>query len=437
MLFKIRCKIEFKIEFKIKFEIKFEIEIKILKIKLYFFHIYIIAMNNNIILVILLACILFIYGILFNIKNKQTQLIIESFNNVQNIFKEPLKELNNNQQGIYLSRMEPFMLGTWTTNESTVTGNQVNNVMIIAKNEDKNNKTITISNVEYPISFIGEGVVITEKVNDTSILINFLNFTQTTDLRQPFKDIAGLPRGIVYFTGKIQKTYLTYKLLNGSILNNNQNELKRIIENKIFGVNPPPLNYDIFTYKIMVDNYKYPDNMITFTNKTIPYKNIAQWRIDKLKNIYKNKIMFSIKRIYQGANNERVTTQMSQKYNTVPLDENGLRNQITIKKAQEELLLNRITNNFKLVQTEVYYYYVQKTTQDYQYQDKNLLYNNSSNMNLIGNLQSSFTNTISYPDLNSLMNKGNNQYNTKKSTFETPDINKEYTFWIWDANILL
>ena len=144
-----------------------------------------------------------------------------------------------------------------------------------------------------------------------------------------------------------------------------------------------------------------------------------------------------MKRIYQGANNERVTTQMSQKYNTVPLDENGLRNQITIKKAQEELLLNRITNNFKLVQTEVYYYYVQKTTQDYQYQDKNLLYNNSSNMNLIGNLQSSFTNTISYPDLNSLMNKGNNQYNTKKSTFETPDINKEYTFWIWDANILL
>jgi hypothetical protein len=120
-------------------------------------------MNNNIILVFLLACILFIYGILFNIKNKQTQLIIESFNNVQNIFKEPLKELNNNQQGIYLSRMDTFMLGSWTTNESTVTGNQVNNVMTIAKNEETNNKTISISNVEYPISFIGEGVVITEK----------------------------------------------------------------------------------------------------------------------------------------------------------------------------------------------------------------------------------------------------------------------------------
>ena len=86
---------------------------------------------------------------------------------------------------------------------------------------------------------------------------------------------------------------------------------------------------------------------------------------------------------------------------------------------------------------EVYYYYIQKTTQDYQYQDKNLLYNNSSNMNLIGNLQSSFTNTISYPDLNSLMNNGNNYYNTKKLTFDTTDINKEYIFIVWDANILL
>jgi hypothetical protein len=392
---------------------------------------------NNIILVILLVCVLFIYGILFNIKNNQTRLIIESFSDVKNIFKEPLKELNNNQQGIYLSRMDAFMLGTWTTNESTVTGDQVNNVMTIAKNEEKDNKTISIFNVEYPISFIGEGVIITEKVNNTSILINFLNFTQTSDLQQPFKDIVGLPRGIVYFNGKIQKTYLTYKLLNGTTLSKNQNELKRIIENKIFGVSPPPLNYDIFTYKIMVDNYKYPDNMITLTDKTIPYKNIAKWRIDRLKNIYHNKIMFSIKRIYQGVNNERVTTQMSQKYDVVPLDENGLRNQIIIKKAQEELLLNRITNSFNLVQTEVYYYYIQKTTQDYQYQDTNLLYNNSSNMNLIGNLQNSFTNTISYPDLNSLINKGNNYFNTKKYTFDTPDINKEYIFYIWDENILL
>jgi len=392
---------------------------------------------NNIILVILLVCVLFIYGILFNIKNNQTKLIIESFSDIKNIFKEPLKELNNNQQGIYLSRMDAFMLGTWTTNESTVTGDQVNNVMTIAKNEDKDNKTISIFNVEYPISFIGEGVIITEKVNNTSILINFLNFTQTSDLQQPFKDIVGLQRGIVYFSGIIQKTYLTYKLLNGTTLSKDQNELKRIIENKIFGVNPPPLNFDIFTYKIMVDNYKYPNNMISLTDKTIPYKNIAKWRIDKLKNIYHNKIMFSMKRIYKGVNNERVTTQMSQKYNVVPLDENGLRNQIIIKKAEEELLLNRITNSFKLIQTEVYYYYVQKTTQDYQYQDTTLSYSYSSNMNLIGNLQNSFTNTISYPDLGSIINKGNNYYNTKKFTFDTPDINKEYIFYIWDSNILL
>jgi hypothetical protein len=392
---------------------------------------------NNIILIILLVCILFIYGLLFNIKNKQTKFIMESFIDIESDFKKPLTELNNNQQRIYLSRMNTFMLGDWTTNESTVSGNEVNNIMSIYKHQDEDMNLISIMNVEYPISFVGEGVIITEKVNDTSILINFLNFTQTTDLQQPFKDIVGLPRGIVYFSGKIEKTYLTYKLLNGTTLSENQKELKRIIENKIFTVKPPPLNYDIYTYKIMIDNYKYPDNMITMSNNTIPYKDIAQWRIDKLKNIYQNKIMFSIKRVYEGVNKERVTTQMSQKYNVVPLDENGLKNQIIIKKAQEELLLNRITNSFTLIETEVYYYYIQKTTQSYQYQDKNLLYNNASNMNLVGNLQNSFTNSISYPELGSLINNGINYYNTKKTTFNTPDINKEYTFYIWDANILL
>jgi len=392
---------------------------------------------NNMILIILLVCVLFIYGILFNIKNKHTKYIVESFIDLQDTFKEPLKELNANQQNIYLSRMNEFILGTWTTNESTVSGNEVNNVMSIYKQQDEDKNIITIFDVEYPISFIGEGVVITEKVNNTSILINFLNFTETTNLEQPFNEIAGLPRGIVYFTGKIEKTYLTYKLLNGTTLNNTQNEIKRIIENKIFNVKPPPLNYDIFTYKIMIDEYKYPNDMITMTNNTIPYKNIAKWRIDKIKNNYQNKFMFSMKRVYEGANNQRVTTQMSQKYDVIPLDENGLRNQITIKKAEEELLLNRITNSFKLVQTEVYYYYINKTTQKYSYQDTNLLNNNSAVMNLAGNIQNSFTNTISYPDLTSLINNGTNQFITKKFIFYTNDIKKEYTFFVWDANILV
>jgi len=392
---------------------------------------------NNMILIILLVCVLFIYGILFNIKNKHTKYIVESFIDLQDTFKEPLKELNANQQNIYLSRMNEFILGTWTTNESTVSGNEVNNVMSIYKQQDEDKNIITIFDVEYPISFIGEGVVITEKVNNTSILINFLNFTETTNLEQPFNEIAGLPRGIVYFTGKIEKTYLTYKLLNGTTLNNTQNEIKRIIENKIFNVKPPPLNYDIFTYKIMIDEYKYPNDMITMTNNTIPYKNIAKWRIDKIKNNYQNKFMFSMKRVYEGANNQRVTTQMSQKYDVIPLDENGLRNQITIKKAEEELLLNRITNSFKLVQTEVYYYYINKTTQKYSYQDTNLLNNNSAVMNLAGNIQNSFTNTISYPDLTSLINNGTNQFITKKFIFDTNDIKKEYSFFVWDANILV
>ena len=393
---------------------------------------------NNIILIILLVILLFVYAILFNIKNKQTKNIIESFSDVQkSIFKESLKKLNSNDEAIYLSRMNAFILGNWTTDKSEVSGNEVKNIMEIQEDIELNNKNIIIFNETYPINFIGEGVIITEKINGTSIIINFMNFTNKNNLNQPFNTIEGLPRGIINFSGKINKRYLTYKLLNGITLTDKQNELKRIIENKIFNINPPPLKYDITTYKIMINNYKYPENMINFTTNTIPYKEIEKWRIDKIKNVYNNSFKISIKRTYQGINNERLTTQMSQKYDLVPLDENGLKNQITIKKAEEELLLNRITNSFQLVETEVYYYYINNSTQKYVYNDKNLLYSSASNMNLIGNLENSFSNDISYPDLDSLMNKGENYYKPYKFTFKTPDINKEYTFTLWNQNLVV
>jgi hypothetical protein len=393
---------------------------------------------NNIILIILLVILLFVYAILFNIKNKQTKNIIESFSDVQkSIFKESLKKLNSNDEAIYLSRMNAFILGNWTTDKSEVSGNKVKNIMEIKEDIELNNKNIIIFNETYPINFIGEGVIITEKINGTSIIINFINFTNKNNLNQPFNTIEGLPRGIINFSGKINKRYLTYKLLNGITLTDKQNELKRIIENKIFNINPPPLKYDITTYKIMINNYKYPENMINFTTNTIPYKEIEKWRIDKIKKVYNNSFKISIKRTYQGINNERLTTQMSQKYDLVPLDENGLKNQITIKKAEEELLLNRITNSFQLVETEVYYYYINNSTQKYVYNDKNLLYSSASNMNLIGNLENSFSNDISYPDLDSLMNKGENYYKPYKFTFKTPDINKEYTFTLWNQNLVV
>ena len=58
-------------------------------------------------------------------------------------------------------------------------------------------------------------------------------------MKQPFTQITGLPRGVVYVQGDNEQVFLTYKLLNGTQLDENQNELKRIIENKIFTYETP------------------------------------------------------------------------------------------------------------------------------------------------------------------------------------------------------
>lgn len=443
---------------------------------------------NHITLFILLLCIIFIYGIIFTIKNRQTKIIVESFQERENNFmNHQLKELNKiAEKNIYQSHMKTFTTGFWTTNESYMNGNNVQNTMYINLDNDTD-RYLTIFNKKYPINFVGDGVIITNTVAGSNLLINFKKFTDTNDMNQPFTPIAGLPRGVIYIQGDNEQVFMTYKLLNGTQLDKNQNELKRIIKNKIFTYETPLLNYDISTYKKLTTNYRYPDNMINFTNSTIPLKNIAKWRINKIKNNMDGKIVFVYKRIYMGPNNEIVNTQLSQHYTLTALNSNGLHDQITIGKAQEELLLNGITNSFRLFGTMVYYFYIAKDTQSFTigHQSKitskkqcykeggtpyayckssgvhyccgvcnatatcgsngNLKYCACESMNQINknklqlsnNIGNTFTNTIRYPNLSEVVNSSTNEYAAWPLWFPTDDLNKTYTFTIWNQNLVI
>jgi hypothetical protein len=441
---------------------------------------------NNLTLFILLLCVIFIYGIIFTIKNRQTKIIVENFQEQEkNFMNYQLKELNKiSEKNIYQSQMKTFTTGFWTTDESYMNGSNVLNTMYINLDDDAN-RYLTIFNKKYPINFVGNGVIMTDTVDGSNLLINFKKFTETNDMKQPFTSITGLPRGVVYVQGVNEKVFLTYKLLNGAQLDENQNELKRIIENKIFTYETPALNYDVKTYKILTTNYRYPDNMINFTNSTIPLKNIAKWRIDKIKNNMDGKIMFAYKRMYTGPNLELVITQLSQRYSLPAFDSNGLHNQITIGKAQDELLLNGITNSFNLFGTLVYYFYIIKDTQSitlgnqpkitsndqcikaggnsYNYcQSSGVHYccgacngeatcgsngglrwcaceslneMNKNQLQLSGGISNSFSDTIRYPDLSQVVKSSTNVYGAWPLWFPTDDLNKTYTFTVWDQNL--
>ena len=441
---------------------------------------------NNLTLFILLLCVIFIYGIIFTIKNRQTKMIVESFQEQEkNFMNQQLKELNKiSEKNIYQSRMKTFTTGFWTTNESYMNGTNVQNTMYINLDNDAD-RYLEIFNKKYPINFVGYGVIITDTVDGSNLLINFKKFTDTNDMKQPFTQITGLPRGVVYVQGDNEQVFMTYKLLNGAELDENQNELKRIIENKIFTYETPVLNYDVKTYKILTTNYRYPDNMITFTNSAIPLKDIAKWRIDKIKNNMEGKFMFAYKRIYKGTNDEVVYTQLSQRYSLPAFNSKGLHNQITIGKAQEELLLNGITNSFRLFGTMVYYFYIIKDTQsitlgnqpkitsndqciraggnNYNYcQSSGVHYccgacngqatcgsngglrwcaceslneMNKNKLQLSGGISSAFSDTIRYPNLSQIVNSSTNEYGAMPLFVPTDDLNKTYTVTVWNKNV--
>tara|TARA_B110000037_G_C17067592_1_gene484450 strand:- start:235 stop:1416 length:1182 start_codon:yes stop_codon:yes gene_type:complete len=392
---------------------------------------------NNIIILILVICLLFIYGIIFTIKNKQIKNIVESFidsENTKSLLINPINILKDNKN-IYLSRMNTFVNGIWTTDQSTVSGSTVQNIMDISISEDS--RTLTLYNKTYVISYVGRGVIITETLDNRNLLINFLNFNNEKDSNQPFNKIVGLPKAIVYIQGSDEKVYVSYKLLNGTTLTEDQNELKRIIEKKIFDYKPPVLNYDIKTYNKLINNYRFPENMISFTDKVIPLKDITKAKIKKINTNYHNKVMFAYKRVYRGANNTIVKTQLSQRYTLPFLTETGLNYQIILKRAQEELLLNDITNSFELIGTEFYYFYISSDVNNIKYQNAATLNTSSSNMNLFSTIRDSFSSTVSYPDLNAILNTTVNNYSVWPFWFPTTEIDKDYTYTLWNSNLVL
>ena len=106
---------------------------------------------NNITLFILLLCVIFIYGIIFTIKNRQTKIIVESFQEQEkNFMNNTLNELNKiSEKNIYQSRMKTFTTGFWTTNESYMNGTNVQNTMYINLDDDAD-RYLEIFNKKYP-----------------------------------------------------------------------------------------------------------------------------------------------------------------------------------------------------------------------------------------------------------------------------------------------
>tara|TARA_A100001015_G_scaffold321024_1_gene449683 strand:+ start:1446 stop:2693 length:1248 start_codon:yes stop_codon:yes gene_type:complete len=369
---------------------------------------------NTINILLLILIILIIYGYFFNIKNNQILNIFENFNidkledindkfNLVNLNKKSIDTILDNDN-IWLSRMASFATGIWTSNKSEIKTNTVDgikkrevinnmSIFISVKDYKRSEDNVTYNNIKYPISDIGRGTINTQSVNNTYLIINFLNFTNNDDLNLPYPHIPGLPRCIVYVIGDVSIKFVSLKLINGTNADNVDNEILKIIK---FGINEslPELDYDILSYKKLIGNYKYPNDAV----KWHKYSSNIPSTIDrnKIVNIYNNQITFTIQRTYQGANNNFITTKMSQPFN-ITIEDNFeiILSKIRILNQNTEKKLNNISNKYFAYSVTLYFYKNIEYNTRYNYGNPK---KNISSKSFL-NPNSTLTNWIGYPGI--------------------------------------
>ncbi len=327
----------------------------------------------NILLLILV--ILIVYGYFFNIKNNQITKIFENFQNeaINDINSEynlvdhsiDIEEITD-EGNIPMSRMGNYADGTWLTNKSEILNSNLINTMVI-KIVD-NGGTVDYMGKKFNINTLDKSVIKTNLNEEgVQLFINFLEFTNYNNLDMPYEPIPGLPRCIVYELNKdedVTNKYVSLKLINGTNVNDLDPEIKRIIKYKIFDNKIPYLDYDVFTYRKIIGNYRYPFNTITSYeyNKSIDDKTKEYY----LKN-YQNNMAFSVKRTYKTANDKLVSTKMSQKFFLKLISGGSMLSKINLLDPIKEMEINGISQKFKPYSSTVYYYVLKDYNVKYGY----------------------------------------------------------------------
>jgi hypothetical protein len=405
-------------------------------------------MYNKIIypIIIILFSILFIYGILLKNEN------IKFNNKIENFLNEASDNLGNN----LLSNTEftkDFINGSWTTLTTSVDSDyNVSNLMEVnIDNYDKDRKNygfITIDNIKYNVTYLSNEnmvcVVDNENNNsnnkDSSIHIKLINkFNENdTKIEQGLPYQNNIPKCIItqYIGNILLFNYVSYKVYNNKV----NSELYRIIlsGNYYVGKLPPIYNYNV--YNKIVNNYDYPSNYISidnFINDNSRYQNI----INKLRDKYNGNLRFCIQRVFYTPSygNTEIITRLSPTIMLKVLDEDKIAKKLRIVSFEEDKKSNNLNNFFRPKATILYFYKFTKSTDRYDYAEKQLILpasflllsqkNNATNM---------FNNpTLSYDNVPSVEKIITNDYTLTMVNRMDSDMNNNTFFNFSDLYYLI
>jgi hypothetical protein len=396
-------------------------------------------MTNSIIIPILviIICLIIVYGILSYKFNKKIINTIESFEtNLQinnlNQFKE---NLQNN-----IEITSQIANGTWTTYNTVVDSNYNANEFIMnininqnSNNENNNYGTVVLNkNNELVftcnITSILNGCIVTSNIvysgGFTTPFTIFIQFVGLAD--EATKDEI---QNQVYYVNTTQMAiisifsdnilvikYASYKIYNNQV----DSLVYPILKSKSFYINNPPAIYDYDTYNVIVNSYKFPSNPISFTfsnnnNSTI---------LSTIQNNYLGNIVFAIQRVFNSPNGKKIITNLSPQILVNPIQNSILPDTIQIVPLSVDKEVNNLTSFYVPISTIVYFYkFTSIINTKYGYNNPNISTNSSvMNFNNNGNLM--FNQSLQYPDINSVYQKNNYQYNIQYLTTINSNMNE-------------
>jgi len=373
---------------------------------------------------IIIFSILIIFAILQNNNNKKLNNGIEKFmNNYLEYEKNDLKlNLQNN-----LEITKEFANGTWTFINTTLDSNYNANNLItinidsipgIDNSNSKTYGTVKINNDTYVINFISNEII--TAVSNSNLIpitlnIKFLNIFSEVEKKNNINPVFKNPDSpsciISLLIGDLQIfKFTSYKVYNNKV----SGEIYKIIKSKDFFINSPPKLWDLNSYNVIIDSYKFPSNIVTVTfgvsNDAIKQKIISS---------YGGSIKFGIRRVFYSPSTDglEIITKNSHTQLINVLNGNNIPSNIVIAPFSNDKSENGLDTFFKPKSTILYFYKLTNYNSTYDFGSSGLVNispygDTSANSSANGSSNTGNNNIVTIPrELLKFQNNSNNMFN--------------------------
>ena len=368
-------------------------------------------MSNKIIypILIIIFSILIIFAIFNKKNNEKLNKGIERFNN-EYLYKNKnklIKNMENNQI------TKDFANGTWTNPLTTInSNNEVSDLTTINIIDTINGKNINFGNInlmnqDFKITYVlNENIVAVSKtVPSFNIHIKFMNiFNDEKNVK--INKGYNVPQTLNCVVSFFIMNLLIFKFVSYKVYNNKVSpDLYQIIKLKDIFINEPKPVYDFETYHILVGNYLFPNDYISYSfNGTDPQI------LETINSKYHGRIKYSIKRVFESPTGNEIITKNSTPILLNSVDNGRIPENIIIKPFLDDKQTNNLLSFFKPKATLLYFYKLIRTDLSYNFKDETLIKVPSSTLNLKNKSDKMYNNIIQHNNLNTVQEKDLNYY---------------------------